>query len=397
MELQSPERLILRRAQLFAELDEEAFQRLARLASVVRLEAGAPLFVEGDEPDRFYVVLDGQCDVVKRARDGRFVDIIATVEPGQSVGELPLIEAGPRSATVRASRPTTLAAFPIEPVRRELFETHRAYPYLPFLRELESHLVTTVKRRTEQSIRLLEERAHSLEHQKRMSVFIIYVITVLCAFMFVLAGLTTLTQQGGDTTAITLPVIVIIGIVLLRPIRALGLGPEDYGITTRHWRASLRDGLVLSVPLLAAVTLAKAVFVALSDAHAHLPIVDLFGTDGVGEAPPGAVGRWLLFNLAYVGVIVPLQEFISRGLLQGLLERFIESKHRTLLAIVISNLVFAAFHLYISIGVAVLTLLLGACLGWLYTRTRNLLGPCVAHAITGVWALTIVRLQPMLF
>jgi CRP-like cAMP-binding protein len=381
--MQSPERLALRRAQLFAELDEEAFQRLARLASVVRLEAGAPLFVEGDEPDRFYVVLDGQCDVVKRARDGDFVETIASVEPGQSVGELPLIEAGPRSATVRASLPTTLAAFPIEPVRRELFETHRAYPYLPLLRELESHLVSTVKLMNEQAIRLLEERARTLEHKNRMSVFMIYVISVLCAFMFLLAGLTALTRQAGGTTVITLPVIVIIGIILLRPIRALGLPWEAYGITTDHWRASLRDGLSLSVPLVVAATLAKAVFVALSNEHARLPIVDLFGSGGAAAATPGAV--------------VPIQEFISRGLLQGLLEQFIESKHRTLLAIVISNLVFAAFHLYISIGVALLTLLLGVCLGWLYTRTRNLLGVCVAHAIAGVWALTIVRLQPMLF
>ena len=386
--IEKADRLALRKSQLFAELAEEAFERLVRHATVVHLEVGARLFVEGDEPDCFYIVLDGQCDVVKRARDADFVQTIASVEPGESVGELPLIEPGPRSATVRASRPSTLAAFPIEPVRRELFETHRTYPYLPLLRELESHLASTVKLMNEQAIRLLEERARSLEHKHRMSVFMIYVISVLCAFMFLLAGLTALTRHTAGTTVVTLPVIVVIGIILIRPIRALGLPWEAYGITTRHWLASLRDGLLLSVPLVAAMTAAKAVFVSISDEHRHLPIVDLFGSR--------SVGRWLLLNLIYVAVIVPIQEFISRGLLQGLLERFIESKHRSLLAIVISNVVFAAFHLYISLGVALLTLLLGVCLGWLYVRTRNLLGVCVAHAIAGVWALTVVRLEPML-
>ncbi|MEM6731990.1 MAG: cyclic nucleotide-binding domain-containing protein [Myxococcota bacterium] len=380
----------LRTSDLLVDLDEHAFPRLAAYGTVVKLVKDTVLFEEGDEPDRFFVILSGTLEVMKRDESGRFVARVATLESGQSVGEFPLIEPGPRSATVRTNTETTLVAFPIDDVRRELFEGELHYPYMPLLRKLEARLVARIKAMSSTAIELLEAERRHLAQQNEMSTFIIYMITVLCSFMFLTELLSRLTSETTGSTLITLPVIVALALVLIRPVRSLGLPWGAYGVTRNRWKASLRDGLVFSLPLILVATAIKAL---VSDGS----IIDVLETRtrelGSFET---ALAHVVTFNLLYVAFVVPIQEIISRGLLQGLLERFIASERRTLLAILISNLVFSAFHLYLSLVIAVLTLFLGIYLGWLYTRTRNLLGPSVAHAIAGVWALSVVRLQPYL-
>lgn len=64
--------------------------------------AGAIIFSQGDPGDRFYLIEEGQVDVV---RDGERVLLLG---PGGSFGETALLDARPRNATVRAMTPATL-------------------------------------------------------------------------------------------------------------------------------------------------------------------------------------------------------------------------------------------------------------------------------------------------
>jgi membrane protease YdiL (CAAX protease family) len=347
----------LRRSQLFAELGDEAFGRLAGYACRVHFEAEEILFESKDEPDRFYVVLEGRCEVVEHDSS---TAVLATIEPGACVGELSL-GSGPRSATVRVAAGTTLAAFPIETTLELVIAKHEA-------------------------------------ERQRVSVFITYLIPLLCGFMFATEWLGSMTATAPGTTIITLPIIVVMMLALIHPIRSLELPWAAYGITGARWQESLRDGLLFAIPVVLAATAFKFTLVSLSPTHAGLPSVDCVDTltRELGSTP-AAIRHFVVFNLAYVVVVVPLQELIARGLLQGLMERFIASKHRTLLAILISNLIFGVFHLYLSTAAAVATIVLGVYLGSIYARTRNLIGVCVAHAIIGTWVLTVVRLQATLF
>jgi membrane protease YdiL (CAAX protease family) len=229
------------------------------------------------------------------------------------------------------------------------------------------------------------------QDSQRVSVFIVYLLPLLCGFMFASEWLGSITVETPGTTIITLPIIAVIALVLIRPIRLLALPWAAYGITRARWRESLRDGLLFAIPIVLAAT-------ALEFALGEAPVFDCIDTlTREYGSRKAAVRHFVLFNLAYVFVVVPLQELIARGLLQGLMERFIVSKHRTVLAIVISNLIFGVFHLYLSLAAAVATVVLGIYLGSIYVRTRNLIGVCVAHAIIGTWVLTVVRLHATLF
>jgi membrane protease YdiL (CAAX protease family) len=100
--------------------------------------------------------------------------------------------------------------------------------------------------------------------------------------------------------------------------------------------------------------------------------------------------KWWTFLFIYILIVVPLQEFVARGSLQGPLEEFLSSKYKVLLAILVSNLLFSTMHLFMSLEIALLTFIPGVYFGWLYSRTHNLLGVWIAHAIVGTIGLSIV-------
>lgn len=98
---------VLRQAQLFRQLDDEAAAALRATMEEVVLDRGDVLFREGDEGDRVYVVLEGKVKLGRTSSDGR-ENLLALLGPGQMFGELSLFDPGPRSATVTAVTDTRL-------------------------------------------------------------------------------------------------------------------------------------------------------------------------------------------------------------------------------------------------------------------------------------------------
>ena len=62
---------VLRRAPLFDALDEEDARALRRQTAEVKLSRGEHLFMEGDDGDSLYVVIDGKMKLTRAAADGR--------------------------------------------------------------------------------------------------------------------------------------------------------------------------------------------------------------------------------------------------------------------------------------------------------------------------------------
>jgi len=61
--------VVLRRAPLFDGLDEESARALRRQMSDVKLSRGEHLFLEGQDGDRLYVVLDGKIKLTRAAAE----------------------------------------------------------------------------------------------------------------------------------------------------------------------------------------------------------------------------------------------------------------------------------------------------------------------------------------
>jgi CRP-like cAMP-binding protein len=88
----------LRNVPLFSRCTGRELRIVARHAEPVRLPAGSVLFEEGDDGDAFFVVLDGTVEV----RQGSARRRVNTLGAGAWFGELALLDAAPRSASVVA-------------------------------------------------------------------------------------------------------------------------------------------------------------------------------------------------------------------------------------------------------------------------------------------------------
>jgi CRP-like cAMP-binding protein len=81
--------------------------KLIALASEKRVVGtGEVLFNQGDRTDGVYTILDGELEIVLMTDDGE--RSLTRLGRGETVGELGVICERPRSATARATKPTTL-------------------------------------------------------------------------------------------------------------------------------------------------------------------------------------------------------------------------------------------------------------------------------------------------
>ena len=102
---------------LFRDLDMSELARVLESSVLRRAEAGDMLIREGSREHSLYLILDGELEVIKNGV------VLARFGKGGHVGEMALVSGAPRSASVRAARPTRFLE-----IRREQWEglLHRA-------------------------------------------------------------------------------------------------------------------------------------------------------------------------------------------------------------------------------------------------------------------------------
>ncbi len=93
------------RIALLAELPGEQLRKLSDRMRRDRVDAGATLISEGDEGQRFYVVLSGMLSVSQESLGERRL-----LRPGDYFGEVSLAMNVPRTASVRAVTPSVVAS-----------------------------------------------------------------------------------------------------------------------------------------------------------------------------------------------------------------------------------------------------------------------------------------------
>jgi CRP/FNR family transcriptional regulator, cyclic AMP receptor protein len=127
---------VLWRAPLFEGLDEENAQGLRRQMTEVKLARGEHLFLEGQDGDRLYVILDGKMKLTRAAVDGR-ENLLGVLGPGEMFGELSLFDPRPRTSTASAVTDATLVALAQDALR----------PWLRERPEVSLHMLQALARR----------------------------------------------------------------------------------------------------------------------------------------------------------------------------------------------------------------------------------------------------------
>jgi CRP-like cAMP-binding protein len=87
---------------MFSALNKRDLQRVAKATNELSVDTGTVLIDQGDMGREAFVVVEGTATVKRNGRK------VGTLGPGDAVGELSLLDHGPRTATVTADTPMTV-------------------------------------------------------------------------------------------------------------------------------------------------------------------------------------------------------------------------------------------------------------------------------------------------
>ena len=99
----------------FSGLAEDDLEQIAEHATPESFRRGALIISDGDPADALYVVINGRVKVYLGSDDGKEV-VLTILGPGESFGEIALLDEEPRSASVAAMEKTTVLV-----IRRDRF------------------------------------------------------------------------------------------------------------------------------------------------------------------------------------------------------------------------------------------------------------------------------------
>jgi CRP/FNR family transcriptional regulator, cyclic AMP receptor protein len=98
---------LIRGVALFSELDQKTAERLASEFVERRFDPGATIATEGSDGLNFFIVASGEAAVSVQGKQ------VSTLGPGDSFGEVALVDKSARSATVTATNPMVAYALPV--------------------------------------------------------------------------------------------------------------------------------------------------------------------------------------------------------------------------------------------------------------------------------------------
>lgn len=194
-------------------------------------------------------------------------------------------------------------------------------------------------------------------------------LLALCSYSFFLAILQK--YQGNDLmpTLLTAGFSILFLIISVLVILKTKLPLSFFGISRSNIKKSLWESGLVTLVIVAVLTMLKIWAMKRWPALLGPAVVDW--------------GMWDLSYYTYI-LIAPVQEFVSRGVLQSSLERSLEtSRYRAFLAVIVSACVFGSFHIFYSLGLALLTVVSGLVWGYLFTRHNNILGISLSHFVIG--------------
>jgi signal transduction histidine kinase len=101
---------VLRGLPYFADLPQTLLDQVCRNSEKIKVEVGTTIIEEDSLSEDMFVIVDGELTVTKQGTDREVT--LASLGPGEVVGEIALLDNAPRTASVTAATPATLIRIP---------------------------------------------------------------------------------------------------------------------------------------------------------------------------------------------------------------------------------------------------------------------------------------------
>jgi CRP/FNR family transcriptional regulator, cyclic AMP receptor protein len=363
--------------EIFKDLTPEELAEFSRQARSLQIPAGECIFRENDTASDLFIIESGQIEIVKLDPSTRNEAVLSQLASGDVVGEMALVDRGLRSASARATTIAELMVIPFDALCSSRGNSQLREAYVKILQNLAERLSSRLRTSGEERLKEAVERIN-------MGIFVIATIGLLALYILLLGLMPKISAHVAETSFVSIPLLGIFGLTTAYFLRRSRLSAEVVGLSTSNLRRALVEGVLFSIPIMLLMVLAKWIYLHSNPSHASTPVLEW-------RAVLDHYGLWSELAFAGVyGLFTAVQEFIARSGLQAPLERFLISKRRALLAIVLSNLLFATTHIHVSAQLALTVFFAGCFWGWMFKRHGNLYGCMVNHLILGTFVFFVL-------
>ncbi len=114
--------MLIRQVPIFSDLAADDLEELAAVVEERKIDAGKDVFREGDPGDAVYLIIKGSVCVFTGGDGVRPERVLSELGTGACIGEMAVLDASPRSATVRAIERTRTLRVPGEGFKRVMTE-----------------------------------------------------------------------------------------------------------------------------------------------------------------------------------------------------------------------------------------------------------------------------------
>lgn len=345
------------------EVPEELCLILKRIKAR-NFNSGERIIREGDKADSLFVIDKGQADVISESGSGM---VIGQLKPEDFFGELALLSGNTRTATIVAR--TDMSVF--ELFRDDLEQVTKAYP----------HVIGTLLQKLYERLKLsylsLEQKNEELLKMSKirteLASLFTSVVLLITGYTFILGILNNdliIRYLPAQSSYFISRIIEFSTLALVfKIVRGSSLSWKDFGIDLSGAKKSIVESLIISFSIIGALCLLKyGLTAAYPDKFADKRVI-----------------MWEYFDYTYVTylVVAPLQEFITRGVVQSSLQRLLVGRRKVMLSIIITSFLFGSLHVFSSIYLGLAATVTGWLWGWMYYRHRNLIGVSISHFLIG--------------
>jgi len=371
---------LLRDNSLFLELSDDQIEQVAALMTKVHADKDALIVEEGDHSEEVFFIKQGSAEVIKKEAESGNWHCLATLQSGDTIGEMALLDKDSRSATVRAKEDCILWVLKIKDLE-SLSDMPKSLPDA-----LKINLANVISQRlrhtNEVTVKSLQAQLSEEKARFAMGTIVCWLISGIACYVFILQVMYSISKLVSTTTMVSVPILIFFAVLTFFSIKRSGYSFDRFGITTKNWKKSVFESIIFSIPVMCLIVLGKWLFIEFGTGTDNVPLFYM------GYSTQSSLG--LILTVVAYSTFSPIQEFIARGGIQSAFQELLISKHKNLIAVLIANIMFSMTHIHISTVIALVVFIPGLFWGWLYYRHKTLIGVCISHIIIGLFAIRVV-------
>lgn len=370
---------------LFAQLSSRQLANVSELVQFIAFQSGQQILDEGVAyENRIFIVVDGIVSVCKRGRspvDGRDQDFEIEERGRHDIfNAISVLDDKPLPFNVIAKTPVTIAVLDLcKKCRNSINPRIRN----SVIADLKRYVADHFRKSFDSKMDSLRREAEYAAYRGAVGNIIVATLSLLSFYTLALSLLPRFEAYLNVNFAITPFIIMLFAAIFFPVILRSGFPLAFFGMRLDNWRRALTFSLSASLAFVAAGLTIKWLAINTIPSVSAVPLIDVadirVGNENVMMSPVywAAVALYL--------VLTPVQEFVARCGVQAPLYAFLQGSEmkRRAFSIVVSNLVFAAAHVHISLEFALAAFIPGVFWGWIFARTQSLLAASVSHFIIG--------------